>query len=46
MTQELGKVEALDGKLDYDKFPIGSILYIYPFHVSITTLTTLKGTTR
>jgi hypothetical protein len=40
MTQELGKVEAVDGNLDYDQYPIGSILYIYPFHVSTTVLGT------
>ncbi|PNF15335.1 D-serine dehydratase [Cryptotermes secundus] len=36
MTQELGKVEAVHGKLDYSQYPIGSILYIYPFHSCAT----------
>jgi hypothetical protein len=40
MTQELGKVEAVDGNLDCDQYPIGSILYIYPFHVSTTDVKT------
>ena len=34
MTQELGKVVALDGKLDFSKYPIGSTLKILPNHVS------------
>lgn len=34
MTQEIGKVVALDGKLDFSKFPIGSMLKILPHHVS------------
>lgn len=33
MTQELGKVIALNGKLDFSKYPIGSILKILPHHV-------------
>jgi hypothetical protein len=37
MTQELGTVVALDGKLDFSKYPIGSTLKILPNHVrSIT----------
>lgn len=40
MTQEMGKVEAVDGQLDYSQYPIDSILYIYPFHVSTTVLET------
>ena len=35
MTQELGTVRAVDGDLDYSKYPIGSMLYLYPWHVSI-----------
>ena len=34
MTQELGKIVALDGKLDFSKYPIGSTLKILPNHVS------------
>ena len=34
MTQELGKIVALDGKLDFSKYPIGSTLRILPNHVS------------
>jgi hypothetical protein len=33
MTQELGTVVALDGKLDFSKYPIGSTLKILPNHV-------------
>ena len=50
MTQELGTVVALDGKLDFSKYPIGSTLKILPNHVSkseddfkILALLTCKG---
>ncbi|XP_028409039.1 uncharacterized protein LOC114531621 isoform X2 [Dendronephthya gigantea] len=36
MTQELGKVVALDGKLDFSKYPIGSTLKILPNHACAT----------
>ncbi|KAK6182110.1 hypothetical protein SNE40_009868 [Patella caerulea] len=32
LTQELGKVSVKDGDLDFDKYPIGTMLFIYPFH--------------
>ncbi|XP_041352165.1 D-threo-3-hydroxyaspartate dehydratase-like [Gigantopelta aegis] len=32
VNQEVGIVKAADGKLDFGKYPIGTILYIYPFH--------------
>ena len=35
MTQEIGFVEPLSGKLDFQKYPIGSLLSILPWHVSI-----------
>ena len=35
MTQELGKVTDVNGKLDLEKYPIGKMLFIYPWHVSI-----------
>ena len=36
-TQELGKVQRQTGeKLDFEKFPLGSKLYFYPYHVSGT----------
>ena len=35
MTQEIGMITTVDGKdLDFSKFPIGSLLYLYPYHVS------------
>ena len=34
MTQELGKITAADGTLDYSKYPLGSRLFLYPHHVS------------
>ncbi|XP_063223800.1 D-serine dehydratase-like isoform X2 [Bacillus rossius redtenbacheri] len=36
LTQEIGKVEAIDGKLDYSKYPVGSPLFLYPYHVCAT----------
>ena len=33
IMQELGTVKAADGKLDFEKYPIGSVLFIYPWHV-------------
>ncbi|XP_071942310.1 D-serine dehydratase-like [Antedon mediterranea] len=36
MTQELGKISAINGKLDYEKYPIGTILRIYPWHACAT----------
>lgn len=35
MTQEISTVSSAEGKLDYDKYPIGSMLFIYPFHVRV-----------
>lgn len=34
MSQEVGKVHPAEGKMDYSKYPLGSMLFIYPFHVS------------
>lgn len=34
LTQEHGQVEAIDGRLDFQRFPLGSILVLIPFHVS------------
>ncbi|XP_074878529.1 D-serine dehydratase-like isoform X2 [Buteo buteo] len=34
LTQEHGQVEAVDGRLDFERFPLGSILALIPFHVS------------
>ncbi|XP_033101790.1 D-threo-3-hydroxyaspartate dehydratase-like isoform X2 [Anneissia japonica] len=36
MTQELGKISAIAGKLDYEKYPIGTVLQIYPWHACAT----------
>jgi hypothetical protein len=38
MTQELGTVVAVDGKLDFSKYPIGSTLKILPHHVSFSSM--------
>ena len=35
MTQELGKLKAASGEIDYSKYPLGTRLYLYPWHVSI-----------
>lgn len=36
LTQEHGQVEAVDGQLDFEQFPVGSILALIPYHVSVT----------
>lgn len=36
MTQEIGFVEPLKGDLDYEQFPINSLLYILPWHACAT----------
>ncbi|XP_015214715.2 D-serine dehydratase isoform X1 [Lepisosteus oculatus] len=36
MTQEHGRIEPISGKLDFDKFPLGSLLYIIPYHACAT----------
>ena len=34
-SQELGKIKAKEGKsIDFDRYPVGTMLFIYPFHVS------------
>ena len=36
-TQELGKIKAKEGEsIDFDRYPVGTMLFIYPFHVSRT----------
>lgn len=35
MTQEIGKLKAAKGEIDYSKYPLGSRLYLYPWHVSV-----------
>ena len=36
MTQEIGKVEAIEGStLDLSQYPIGSFLRLVPYHVSL-----------
>ena len=36
MTQELGKLQTVNGEnIDFQKYPLGSRLYLYPYHVSI-----------
>jgi len=34
MTQEVGFVEPRRGKINFDKYPIGKLLLLFPFHVS------------
>lgn len=36
LTQELGKIQNINGEIDYDKFPIGSLVRIYPNHSCLT----------
>ena len=36
MTQEIGIVEAAEGSLDVSLFPIGKLLKMIPYHVSVT----------
>ncbi|KAI1898322.1 hypothetical protein AGOR_G00071130 [Albula goreensis] len=36
MTQEHGRVEAISGRLDYEKFPLGSLLTLIPYHACAT----------
>ena len=39
MTQEIGIVDSQRGKLNYDEFPVGKLLFMFPYHVcSITVL--------
>lgn len=35
MTQEHGRVEPISGILDYSKYPLGTMLTLIPYHVSI-----------
>lgn len=37
MTQEIGKVTRVDGQpINWEKYPIGTMLFMYPYHVSGT----------
>ncbi|KAH3787470.1 D-threo-3-hydroxyaspartate dehydratase-like [Dreissena polymorpha] len=36
MTQEIGKFEGNGVAIDYSKYPLGSRLYLYPFHSCLT----------
>lgn len=36
LTQEHGQVEAVNGQLDFEQFPVGSILALIPYHVSVS----------
>ncbi|XP_060078117.1 D-serine dehydratase-like [Ylistrum balloti] len=36
MSQELGKVTTVEGKVDFAKYPIGTMLFIYPYHSCAT----------
>ncbi|CAH1802444.1 unnamed protein product, partial [Owenia fusiformis] len=36
MTQEIGTVQAVEGTLDFSKYPLGSMLYMYPYHACAT----------
>ncbi|TRY85993.1 hypothetical protein DNTS_032779, partial [Danionella cerebrum] len=38
MTQEHGRVEPVSGKLDFKQFPLGSLLYLMPYHACATAL--------
>lgn len=41
MTQEVGQVDSERGKINYQEFPIGTILYMYPYRVCTVLLTCL-----
>ncbi|XP_072125879.1 D-serine dehydratase [Mobula birostris] len=36
MTQEHGRIESISGKLDFDKFPLGSLISLIPYHACTT----------
>ncbi|XP_025114522.1 uncharacterized protein LOC112576357 [Pomacea canaliculata] len=36
MSQELGKVKAKEGQLDFDRYTVGTLLFIYPYHACAT----------
>ncbi|XP_039404286.1 D-threo-3-hydroxyaspartate dehydratase-like [Corvus cornix cornix] len=36
LTQEHGQVEAVDGELDFEQFPVGSTLALIPYHACAT----------
>uniref|UniRef100_A0A673B6H9 Zgc:162816 n=1 Tax=Sphaeramia orbicularis TaxID=375764 RepID=A0A673B6H9_9TELE len=38
MTQEHGRVEPISGKLDYSKYPLGSLLTLIPYHACATAM--------
>ena len=44
MTQEIGIVEAAEGSLDVSLFPIGKLLKMIPYHVSMAASLNLNGT--
>ena len=42
MSQELGTIQPAEdqgGSINFDKFPLGTRLYLYPWHVSILAVT-------
>ena len=38
MTQEIGIVDAVEGSLDVSHYPIGTLLKIIPYHVSMASV--------
>lgn len=42
MTQEHGRMEPISGPLDYSKYPLGTMLTLIPYHVSIPPLFGVK----
>lgn len=36
MTQEIGKIVPTSGAMDFSKYPIGKLLYLYPYHSCAT----------
>ncbi|XP_012678852.1 D-threo-3-hydroxyaspartate dehydratase isoform X2 [Clupea harengus] len=38
MTQEHGRIEAVSGKLDFTKYPVGSMLSLMPYHACATAM--------
>jgi len=38
MTQEIGIVDSQRGKISYEEFPVGKLLFMLPYHVCIIAL--------
>jgi len=43
MTQEIGLVDSQRGKINFDEFPLGKLLFMYPYHVSFALCVRFNG---